>query len=268
MLLLRKAPTICSDCNSRHSSNLRNFPKTTNFNRRHLCPAHPGSRFPGTHSRKHQNGIDGNQPMFQRTLLLLLAMFVFASGCAVRNQGVGRAKSGERVVMPRKNRQCNQCRQPRQRRCRKCPKCQNDVCVLDAQCVKEKRTCYEVEQKLICVPKVSLPWRKCEKPCGGDCASNCRHRCGKTKTVKVLQKKTYECNVCKYSWRVNEPNDPQSSDERVTQPPVEEPGSQMPRPEQPQFDDSELYDPAGDDVPAAPVMSESATAILNQIRKR
>ena len=157
------------------------------------------------------------------------------------------------------------CPKPRRSCCRKCPKCQTDVCVLEAECVDEERKCFEVEQKLICIPKVSLPWRKCEKPCCGGCAANCRHQCAKTKAVKVLKTKTYECKVCQYSWKVCEPeiiNEPTPSESAPSQ---DAPGE---APEQPQYEDSELYDPAGGDVPKAPKLNDSARALFQNLKWR
>lgn len=156
----------------------------------------------------------------------------------------------------------------RKRRCRKCPKCQNDVCVLKAECVKDERVCFEVEQKLICIPKVSLPWRKCEKPCSGGCSSNCRHKCAKTKTVKVLKTKVYECDVCKYSWKVYEPEAQQATTDSAAEgkQPVAQPEYETPA--EPQYDNSELYDPAGGDVPKAPKTSDAVKLLLQRINRR
>ncbi len=83
----------------------------------------------------------------------------------------------------------------KRRRPKKCPQCECDFCLLELDCGKEKRTCFKTEQKLICVPPVRLPWKKC-----------CPPGVSKTKTVKVLKTHTYECPSCSYKWTVQEPN--------------------------------------------------------------
>ena len=126
-----------------------------------------------------------------------------------------------------------------------------------------------MEQKLICVPKVSLPWRRCEKRCGCGCAGNCRHRCAKTKVIKVLKVKEYECDTCKYTWKVYEPETPDAATQGAEQPALE-PESETPQsnPEQPQYNDSQLYQPDGNDVPKAPAKDDTVHAILKHFRKR
>ena len=95
-------------------------------------------------------------------------------------------------------------RAPRTKSCRKCPKCLNDVCTLKVEKGKEKKTCYETEQKIICIPKVRLPWQNCNP-------DNPAPTCSETRTVTLLKKKKYECDVCKYSWKVVEPAVPDVS---------------------------------------------------------
>ena len=205
--------------------------------------------------------------MNRRTSFWLIAALVLLPTLSgIQDNLLGASWDGEVVSSLRSRGKCNKCQQRRQ--CRKCPKCQNDVCVLSAECVKDKRTCFEVEQKLICIPKVSLPWRRCEKPCQGGCAANCRHKCAKTKVVKILKTKVYECDVCKYSWKVYEPQEANTTTQQVEQPSLE-PGNDKSEstPDQPQFDNSELYDPSGEDVPKAPVVDESAKAILNRFKR-
>ena len=198
---------------------------------------------------------------------LLLFGFIFLAFAGVNHidncVNVANAATVNKCKCGRKK--CRGCSAKR-RTCRKCPKCQNDVCVLKAECVKDERVCFEVEQKLICIPKISLPWRKCEKPCCGDCASNCRHRCGKTRTIKVLKTKAYECDVCKYSWKVYEPEELDINSTTPPDQPAVEP--QYETPEQPKYDDSELYDPAGSDVPKAPEMNKSSRALMRRIKGR
>ncbi len=96
---------------------------------------------------------------------------------------------------------CQSRARARRMRCRRCPKCQNDFCQLKMEVGKEKKTCYQVEQKLVCIPAIRLPWK------------NCQPTCSRTRTVKVLKTHTYECSKCNYTWSVCEPEeqDPGSS---------------------------------------------------------
>lgn len=97
---------------------------------------------------------------------------------------------------------CKSCRTPKTRACRKCPNCNADVCKLKVEKGKEKKSRYTTEQKVICIPKVRLPWQTCN-PCKPV------PTCSKTRTVTVLKKESYECDVCKYSWEVQEPMVPE-----------------------------------------------------------
>jgi hypothetical protein len=73
-----------------------------------------------------------------------------------------------------------------------CPTCGCKVCQPVPGTVKEKKHCWEVECKEICIPLARLPWEPC-------CAAP---KCGKVKTVKVLKKIDYECEKCGYKWEV------------------------------------------------------------------
>lgn len=73
-----------------------------------------------------------------------------------------------------------------------CPNC-HATCVFEAKMVKVDKSCYEVECKPICVPRVRFPWQKC-----------CEPVCADIKYVKVLKVKKYECEECEYSWKVDE----------------------------------------------------------------
>lgn len=57
---------------------------------------------------------------------------------------------------------------------------------------KEKKTCFLTECQEICIPKFRWPWQ-----CG------CKPECGRVKTVRVLKVKEYECNKCKWEWKIN-----------------------------------------------------------------
>ena len=77
-----------------------------------------------------------------------------------------------------------------------CPAC-NYACEVSTEVVQEKQTCFDVEEKAICIPPITLPWER-SKGKGGDSAVGTR--CGKVKIVRVLVKQEYECARCKYTW--------------------------------------------------------------------
>ena len=66
-----------------------------------------------------------------------------------------------------------------------------DGCTLEVKAVTEKKTCFKVEEKVICVPAVRMPWHKCDPP-----------KTSKTKTIRVLKKETYERPSSSYEWTV------------------------------------------------------------------
>ena len=78
--------------------------------------------------------------------------------------------------------------------CVECPSCECDICQLDVKEIKVKKSCFKVEQKVICIPKVRLPWKK-----------DCPPMTSKTKTINTLKKHTYECPSCEYKWSVVKP---------------------------------------------------------------
>ena len=84
----------------------------------------------------------------------------------------------------------------------KCPQCCHD-CVFSAEKSKKTDSCYEVECKPICIPRVVFPWQKGCCSCGKDggkdgcCAV---HNGAKKRSVRVLKKYEYECSHCKYQW--------------------------------------------------------------------
>lgn len=81
-----------------------------------------------------------------------------------------------------------------------CPHC-GEACYPTVSKDKETKTCWNVETKTICIPKVRFPW---EKDCGKDGKDGCpTPKCGRTKNVNVLMKHEYECSTCKYSWDVD-----------------------------------------------------------------
>ena len=148
---------------------------------------------------------------------------------------------------------CNSCKK-RRKICRRCPKCQHDFCTLKCENEKVNKKCFDVDQKIVCIPKVTWPWQKCPP------------KCAKTKTVNVLKTKKYQCCQCKYSWDICEPELPktiqQLNDEQAQQ--IQQPTPTQQRhesilddPAQPPFEQNQeqtqLYDPSGSDVPTPPV---------------
>ena len=81
--------------------------------------------------------------------------------------------------------------------------CAAKACRVEAKPGKEKRNCWEVECEDVCVPGDVCP---CEDPCAP--------RCGRVRRVAVLKQEEYECDACKYEWKVEDlcpPCDPHSS---------------------------------------------------------
>ena len=72
-----------------------------------------------------------------------------------------------------------------------CPDCGCKVCVPSTEVVKEKKHCWTVDCKDICIPKAKWPWDTC-----------CEPQCAKVKTVKVLKRVEYECEKCGCKWDV------------------------------------------------------------------
>jgi hypothetical protein len=81
-----------------------------------------------------------------------------------------------------------------------CPDCDCDFCELKVSKTKEKKKCFVVKQKEVCVPAVRLPWKKC-----------CPPTKSKVRVVNVLSTKSYECPSCKYEWNVFEPEVPKAA---------------------------------------------------------
>jgi hypothetical protein len=88
-----------------------------------------------------------------------------------------------------------------------CPRC-SEPCYPTVSKDMEKKHCWCVETKTICIPKIRFPW---ERHSGDCCASKdgcCpQPKCGRTKCVRVLVKKEYECPVCKYNFDVDKGKD-------------------------------------------------------------
>lgn len=76
-----------------------------------------------------------------------------------------------------------------------CPSC-GEQCYLDISEGKEKRHSWEVETKQVCIPPVHFSLKCCAVP---DEQLMCKP--ARTRTVRVLKKKEYECPKCKYEWK-------------------------------------------------------------------
>jgi len=86
----------------------------------------------------------------------------------------------------------------------RCPNCCHD-CVFSADKEKVTKSCYDVECKDICIPRIVFPWQKGRCTCGkgdkdGKDACCLVHNGAKTKSVRVLKKYEYECPECKHKW--------------------------------------------------------------------
>lgn len=77
--------------------------------------------------------------------------------------------------------------------CHSCPRCSH-VCKLKAQLVDEDIPCFEVEEKVVCIPRVVFPWQKsCKDPCANNGA--------RIRKVCVLKTDSYQCPKCEYTWK-------------------------------------------------------------------
>ena len=89
--------------------------------------------------------------------------------------------------------------------CDKCPSCD---CSLEAEMVGVEKSCFEVETKTICNPRVVFPWQhrksrgSCDS-CDGRGCTSCVNNGAKTRCIRVLKKKKYTCPECKYTWTTN-----------------------------------------------------------------
>ena len=90
--------------------------------------------------------------------------------------------------------------------CACCPVCDH-VCKLDAEQVEEEKSCFKVESKVICIPRVVFPWQKAKKAacascdaCDGAGCTNCVHNGARLRKVCVLKTEKYKCPACKYTW--------------------------------------------------------------------
>jgi hypothetical protein len=73
-----------------------------------------------------------------------------------------------------------------------------ECCQLEVKTGETKETCFQTEQKIVCIPRVRLPWQAC-----------CPPTKSRTRTVKVLKTHTFKCPSCEYKWSVVEPEIPE-----------------------------------------------------------
>lgn len=98
-----------------------------------------------------------------------------------------------------------------------CPECGTKTCIAKPVTKKVKKTVFNVEKKDICIPKFRFPWQMkknnaatagCDSSCdssNGACGKSdcgCAPKCGRVITVKVLKKKSIECEKCGYEWEI------------------------------------------------------------------
>ncbi len=101
-------------------------------------------------------------------------------GCAGNTCRTGRCRNRGRLL----NRQ-------------QCPECQCDECFLVVAPAEVWNTCFKTEQKVVCIPRVRLPWQR-------DCPPTTSAR---SRVVTVLKAYTFKCPGCSYQWtdRIPEP---------------------------------------------------------------
>ena len=86
-----------------------------------------------------------------------------------------------------------------------CPVCDHR-CTLDAKPDTKSKTCFEVESKVICIPRVVFPWQKRKAGCAGcdSCDGNgctaCVNNGARLRRICVLKKDKITCPSCKYTW--------------------------------------------------------------------
>lgn len=87
-----------------------------------------------------------------------------------------------------------------------CPAC-DYVCKLEAEQVEVEKSCFKVESKAICIPRVVFPWQKARKAacascdsCDGRGCTACVHNGARVRKVCVLKTEKYKCPACEYTW--------------------------------------------------------------------
>ncbi|MCD0460252.1 hypothetical protein [Roseiconus lacunae] len=87
-----------------------------------------------------------------------------------------------------------------------CPVCDH-VCELKAEKVDEEKTCFKVESKVICIPRVVFPWQKSKRSacascdaCDGQGCTSCVHNGARLRRICVVKTEKYKCPSCEYTW--------------------------------------------------------------------
>jgi hypothetical protein len=76
------------------------------------------------------------------------------------------------------------------------------TCRVTVSSEKVKKHCWEVKCEQICIPPIQFPWQKCNK-CGcKSCSCENPAGCGRVITVRRIVPREYECQECKYDWKV------------------------------------------------------------------
>ena len=182
--------------------------------------------------------------VFSVAVAMLLCLSAFLGIQKYTNSPV---MAGEWIQRPavKKRCSCNACRGRRvKKRCRKCPKCNQDTCYLKCEKKEVTKTCYDIDQEVICIPRVTFPWQKCPS------------RCSRARTVNILGTKEYECTECKYTWKLCEPELPKPAGDKEGSSNRSKNSAPSDKLQQPGFERNELYDPAGSDVPTPPPASQ------------
>lgn len=98
-----------------------------------------------------------------------------------------------------------------------CPKC-STPCTLKVEEGTEEKHCWNIKSKTVCIPKVRFSWqwpwdpktscasKGCDQNCDGGCGKCLPPIYGRSRTICVLEKHTYECPKCKYTWEPLETN--------------------------------------------------------------
>jgi hypothetical protein len=85
-----------------------------------------------------------------------------------------------------------------------CSRCGESFCHPVPKEVTVSRHCWEIEWKQVCIPAVHRPWQRWFSRCDGcdnsDCDSCAKARCGRTRWVRVLKKRTYDTTKCGCEW--------------------------------------------------------------------
>ena len=109
--------------------------------------------------------------------------------------GFEAAAGSECLACQAGNCQGTECQTGRRNRARllnrqQCPQCDCSECFLVVAPADVWNTCYQTEQKVVCIPQVRFPWQQ-------DCppAAAARNR-----VVTVLKTHTYKCPGCSYQW--------------------------------------------------------------------